>query len=161
MTMMISKLNKAALPFIILILIVVTTLSSCKKDDDTDQAAIDHELIEQYVADKQLDGQFTSSGLYYVIEKNGNGDFPYATATVTVSYKGFLLNGTAFDQGEYFTAALPNLILGWQEGIQLIDAGGKIKLITPSHLAYGSQSVGSIPANSVLVFDVILHTFEK
>jgi len=156
-----SKVNKAGWTFLILLFVTTITISSCKKDEDVDQSAIDRELIEQYVADHQLDGKYTASGLFYVIEKKGNGDYPYATAVVTVNYKGYLLNGTLFDEGDYFTAPLPNLIKGWQEGIQLIDAGGKIKLITPSHLAYGSQSVGSIPANSVLVFNVTLHSFQK
>ena len=159
--MNISKANLAGWALLILLFIVTTTTSSCKKDDGVDQSAIDRELIEQYVTDKQLDGQFTASGLYYVIEEEGNGEYPYATAVVTVSYKGYLLNGDVFDEGEYLTALLTNLIKGWQEGIQLIDAGGKIKLVIPSQLAYGGQSVGSIPPNSVLVFNITLHAFQK
>ncbi|MCF6169999.1 MAG: FKBP-type peptidyl-prolyl cis-trans isomerase [Bacteroidales bacterium] len=156
-----SKANLAGWALFILLFVVTTTISSCKKDEGVDQGAIDRELIDQYVAEKQLDGRFTESGLFYVVVKEGNGEYPSATSLVTVSYKGYLLNGDVFDEGEYLTALLTNLITGWQEGIQLIDAGGKIKLVIPSHLAYGSQSTESIPPNSVLVFDITLHAFQK
>jgi FKBP-type peptidyl-prolyl cis-trans isomerase FkpA len=48
------------------------------------------------------------------------------------------------------------LILGWQYGIPLVKAGGRIMLYLPPSLGYGSQSTGTIPANSVLIFDITL-----
>ncbi len=112
-----------------------------------------HQEIEQYAADNQLNGQFTASGLYYEIIEQGNGNYPTASSTVTVTYKGYYLDGTVLDEGALFTAALSNLIDGWKEGILLISEGGKIILIIPSHLAYKD--------NKVLAFDVTLHYFSK
>ncbi|HAD33478.1 MAG TPA: FKBP-type peptidylprolyl isomerase, partial [Chitinophagaceae bacterium] len=54
---------------------------------------------------------------------------------------------------------LDGLIVGWQEGIPLIGAGGKIKLYLPPSLAYGSNANGNIPANSSLIFDIDLLGF--
>ncbi len=98
------SLNKNRLTIVFLLLIIITTISSCKKDDGPDQRAIEHALIEEYVADNLLDGKFTQSGLYYVVEKTGNGYFPYSSAIIEVSYKGFLLDGYLFEEG-YISAA--------------------------------------------------------
>lgn len=76
-----------------------------------------------------------------------------------VNYLGRLTNGDVFDQGNGVEFALSKLVIGWQEGIPLIGAGGKIKLYLPPSLAYGSQAVSGIPANSILVFDIDLLGF--
>lgn len=141
--------------------VVLLTSNACKKDDDNadEQAAIDRALIEDYISDNQLNALSTSSGLYYVINKAGSADHPTAYSTVTVAYKGYLLNGEVFDENLAFTYSLSSLIQGWREGIPLIGKGGKIKLLVPSALGYGSQAQNGIPANSVLVFDITLYDF--
>ena len=48
------------------------------------------------------------------------------------------------------------MIPGWTEGVQLMSVGSKFKFTIPSDLAYGERDMGTIPANSVLVFDVEL-----
>jgi FKBP-type peptidyl-prolyl cis-trans isomerase FkpA len=146
--------------FVLLSVAVLLTVS-CKKDDDsgTEQAAIDKALIQQYIKDNNLDADSTASGLYYVINDPGGSEHPNRYSTVTVAYAGYLLNGDVFDESLSFTSTLSSLIPGWTEGIQLIGRGGKIKLIIPSELGYGSQETGSIPANSVLVFDITLYDF--
>jgi FKBP-type peptidyl-prolyl cis-trans isomerase len=127
------------------------------------QAEIDRGLIEAYVAEKGLAGQFTESGLYYVIESPGTGDdFPSASSTVEIIYKGYLLDGTVFDDSEGFPTLLNlgSVIAGWREGLQLFKRDAKGKLIIPSGLAYGTASPSSlIPKNSVLVFDIELLDF--
>ena len=80
---------------------------------------------------------------------------------VTVKYAGRLTNGTYFDPttpGTTSTAtfALWQVIVGWQKGVPLISAGGKISLYIPPSLGYGSVPKGSIPANSILIFDIEL-----
>ena len=61
-----------------------------------------------------------------------------------------------FDSGNNVQFNLSGLIIGWQEGIPLIAPGGSITLYLPPSLAYGSTAVGSIPANSILVFTIDL-----
>jgi FKBP-type peptidyl-prolyl cis-trans isomerase FkpA len=51
---------------------------------------------------------------------------------------------------------LGQLIVGWQKGLPLISSGGKITLYIPPSLGYGSAAAGSIPANSILIFDIEL-----
>ena len=147
---------------LIIIGLITISINSCKKEEDgNEQAEIDKALIEEYVSDNQLNAQSTSSGLHYVILKTGSDEHPTSYSTVTVAYKGYLLNGDVFDENLAFTSRLSSLIKGWKEGIPLIGRGGKIKLLVPSALGYGSQQQGNIPANSVLVFDITLYDFTK
>jgi FKBP-type peptidyl-prolyl cis-trans isomerase FkpA len=81
---------------------------------------------------------------------------------VVANYKGYLTDGTVFDEsktGSPATFALKTVIPGWQEGLQLIGVKGKIKLLIPSALGYGSTAKTNIPANSVLIFDIELVEF--
>jgi FKBP-type peptidyl-prolyl cis-trans isomerase len=106
--------------------------------------------------------QSTASGLYYIITQEGTGDHPTLQSTVKVRYKGYRLNGDVFDQTSGTSTAtfpLTQLILGWQEGIPLLKKGGKGTFFCPSDLAYGSQQVGDIPPNSVLIFEIELVDF--
>jgi len=91
-------------------------LLSCGENKVVDQAAIDKQKIEDYLEAKQLDALTSASGLYYIISEAGTGDKPGAGATVTVTYKGYLLDDRVFDQGDFYTGSLPSLIKGWQEG---------------------------------------------
>lgn len=100
------------------------------------------------------------SGVQYKIMKEGTGAFPKETDTVTVHYKGTLLDGTVFDssieRGEPVTFPLNQVIKGWTEGMQKCKLGGKIQLFIPSELAYGDKTTGPIPGGSALVFEVEL-----
>ncbi len=139
-----------------LLLTVILLFSGCNKES---QKEIDDELIVNYIANNGIDATKTDSGLYYQILVEGDGDSPDITNDVEVTYTGRLLDGTVFDTNENSD---PNvfpfykLILGWQEGLQLMKEGGEALLIIPSHLGYGSQALSGIPANSVLVFNVEL-----
>ncbi|MCL6241636.1 FKBP-type peptidyl-prolyl cis-trans isomerase [Acinetobacter amyesii] len=103
----------------------------------------------------------TTSGLQYLITKEGTGKQPQATSVVKVHYTGKLVDGTVFDssvqRGEPIEFPLNQVIPGWTEGLQLMKEGGKATLYIPSNLGYGAQGVpGTIPPNSTLIFDVEL-----
>ncbi len=153
------NMGKNILTTVLAVMAFSLILSSCKKTNKINQDVADKKLIEQYVANNKIKGQFTASGLYYVIIKAGTSNHPTFNSEVTVSYKGYYLDNTLLDQGDYFTSKLSNLIKGWQEGIPLIGEGGKIKLIIPSSLAYGANPSGGVRSNAVLVFDINLHSF--
>ncbi|WP_067520604.1 FKBP-type peptidyl-prolyl cis-trans isomerase [Endozoicomonas ascidiicola] len=106
----------------------------------------------------------TDSGLQYEVVKQGDGAKPVAADTVTVHYTGKLTDGTVFDsskeRGQPATFPLANVIKGWTEGVALMPVGSEYRLTIPAELAYGDQEVGSIPAGSVLVFDVELISIE-
>ncbi len=145
-------------PFLILLVI----FASCKKDT-TDYGPIDKAIIENYLASHSLTAQSTASGLYYIVGQAGGVNHPNLNSYVSVNYKGFLTNGTVFDQsysnGQPTTFALNSVIAGWKEGLQLIGIHGKITLLIPSALGYGSTAKTGIPSNSVLLFDVELVEF--
>ena len=105
----------------------------------------------------------TDSGLRYKILQKGNGKQATKGATVSVHYKGQLLDGTVFDssykrkQPIDFAIGVGQVIPGWDEGIQLLKVGDKARLVIPSDLAYGSSGAGGvIPPNATLIFDVEL-----
>ena len=118
-------------------------------------------IIESYIADKGWEDQKTDSGLYYVVEEEGNGEMPQKGDRIVVHYTGTLLDGTKFDssvdRGQPFTFNVGNgrVIKGWDEGFMLFSPGAKGKLIVPSSLAYGAKAMGDkIKPYSVLVFDI-------
>ncbi len=102
-----------------------------------------------------------SSGLQYKELKAGTGATPKSTDTVTVNYRGTLLDGTEFDNSykrrEPVTFEVSKIIAGWTEALQLMKVGAKWQLFVPSSLAYGQSSPGAeIPPNSTLVFEIEL-----
>ncbi|WP_127959876.1 FKBP-type peptidyl-prolyl cis-trans isomerase [Serratia microhaemolytica] len=102
----------------------------------------------------------TESGLLYKVEKEGSGVAPQEADTITVNYKGSLIDGTVFDssyeRGEPLRFRMDSVIPGWTEGLKYIKKGGKIQLVIPPELAYGKANVPGIPVNSTLVFDIEL-----
>ena len=108
----------------------------------------------------------TSTGLQYIVDKEGTGAQPTAEDEVTVHYTGKLLDGTVFDssvnRGEPATFPLNRVIPGWTEGVQLMKEGAKYTFFIPSDLAYGPQGVpNAIPPHSTLIFDVELIKVNK
>ena len=98
----------------------------------------------------------TGSGLQYEVLLPGTGERPTAADTVTVNYKGTLLNGTVFDQNNGISFPLGNVIAGWTEGLQLMPVGSKYKFYIPYKLGYGMNDNGAIPAGATLIFEVEL-----
>lgn len=140
------------------LLLAATLFSvSCSLED---QGEVDQQKIEQYLADNSLQATRHESGIYYNISTPGTGANPSISSTVTVKYKGYLLNNNVFDQSvNGIQFPLSNLIPGWQIAIPLLKKGGKGTFYIPSQLGYGPSGQGSIPANSVLIFDIELVNF--
>ena len=103
----------------------------------------------------------TASGLYYQDITAGGGSIAATGNRVTVHYTGYLTNGTVFDTsiGKIpfgFTLGSQEVIKGWDEGMVGARVGGTRRLVIPPALAYGPGSVGQIPPNAILVFNVQL-----
>lgn len=141
-----------------ILLVIVLCFLSCKKKSTASQAELDEKIITNYISDHNLNATATGSGLYYVMTTVGTGAQPNINSNVTVNYKGSLKDGSIFDQTapSGATFSLKSVIKGWQEGIPLFKKGGKGMLLIPSALGYGTSATGSIPANSVLIFDIDL-----
>ncbi len=108
-------------------------------------------------------GVTTASGLQYIEETAGAGREAEPGTRVSVHYTGMLDDGTVFDssydRGDpiSFVLGIGQVIPGWDEGIDLMAAGGKGRLIIPPELAYGSAGAGGvIPPDATLTFDVEL-----
>ena len=119
-------------------------------------------LRAKYLADKKITAKPLPSGLIYVEKVKGTGAKAVAGKKVKVHYTGTLLNGTKFDSSRdrnepfEFTLGQGQVIKGWDEGIALMNVGGKATLVIPSAIAYGERDMGQIPPYSTLVFDVEL-----
>ena len=109
---------------------------------------------------------YTPSGLGIKVITEGTGKKPEQGKSVTVNYRGTLLDGSEFDnsfkRGQPFSTKIGvgQVIKGWDEGIMMLNVGSKAMLKIPAELGYGSRSMGSIPANSVLIFEVELLSAE-
>lgn len=104
----------------------------------------------------------TASGLYYRDMVVGSGEVTLAGDSATVSYKGWLPNGTMFDSGSFgFIVGAGWVIPGFDEGVAGIRVGGKRKLVLRPDLAYGKQGSGAIPPNSTLIFEVDVTKLKK
>ncbi|MBS1654114.1 MAG: FKBP-type peptidyl-prolyl cis-trans isomerase [Bacteroidetes bacterium] len=113
--------------------------------------------LQQYIDTNSIVATRHCSGVFYRIESVGTGKTPTACSDVTVQYKGYLIDGTVFDQSTSpVTFNLGMLIPGWKNTLPLISSGGRIVIYVPPSLGYGSQVNGPIPANSILVFEIDL-----
>lgn len=128
-----------------------------------EQYLTDSLLIVDYLAAKDSAAVFNEQyGFFYHVLEQGGEIHPETHSMITVKYKGMLLDGTVFDQTEpeeEVQLYLGNLINGWKIGVPLIGAGGKIVLYLPSVYGYGETSYATIPANSVLIFEIELQYF--
>lgn len=140
--------------------------------------------INNYVAKNKLEPQKTASGLQYVITEEGKGEKAAPGDTVQVNYTGLLTTGHIFDTSiksvaekqdglynpmrPYEPAKIPvgvgQVIRGWDEGLQLVPQGSKVKFIIPSDLAYGERGEmrAKIPPYAPLIFDIeVLNVFKQ
>jgi FKBP-type peptidyl-prolyl cis-trans isomerase len=125
---------------------------------------LDPTTFSQYDTSKYLDGTSTS----YADLQVGTGAPITAGHEVAVYYKGWLTNGTLFDESKAnssgqmqpfdftFGASPSQVITGWEQGLSGMKVGGVRFLIIPPAVGYGSAGQGSIPGNSVLIFQVQL-----
>jgi len=140
-----------------------TTMIKKKQEDAQRVGDANKQAGQQFLAaNKSKEGVVTlPDGLQYKILKEGTGPKPAATDSVTVNYRGTLINGTEFDssykRNEPATFGVNQVIKGWTEALQLMPVGSKWQLFIPSDLAYGERSPGGeIGPNSTLIFDVEL-----
>ncbi|MEM9930764.1 MAG: FKBP-type peptidyl-prolyl cis-trans isomerase [Bacteroidota bacterium] len=119
--------------------------------------------LDQYIADNNLTVIEGEAGLRYIITEPGGVDRPAARDEVVVRYAGRQTNDVVFDQtlGDPRSFCLNSLIPGWQLGIPLVGAGGKVTLFLPSDLGYGPSGSGQICPNAGLIFDIELISFDS
>ncbi|WP_131538611.1 FKBP-type peptidyl-prolyl cis-trans isomerase [Pedobacter nototheniae] len=150
----------------------------------TKNKATEEGKIKKYTSENNLTPKTTASGLQYVIEAPGNAERASLKDTIVINYTGQFTNkkgngkinvfdtsdekiakeaGIYSPSAQYAPRPMPlgQLPQGFIEGVQLIGAGGKIKIILPSKLAYGENGGGPINPFTPLVFDVELKQIIK
>ena len=147
-------------------LLILPFLFSCDDDNfyNAQQYLEDDVVtIQQYLTDNNLTATEDPSGVFYIIEEEGTGSaFPNSFAEISMAYSGYFMDGTEFDSATEINPLNINLsqtIPGWRFGIPKFKKGGKGTLLIPSPLGYANNGAGTIPPNTILIFDVELLDF--
>ena len=122
------------------------------------RAAEQEEFLANFKREKGV--KTLDNGAMIKLSRAGKGKNPKADSTVKVHYTGTLINGTKFDssrdRGEAFKTQLTQVIPCWTKAVQQLKPGAQATVVCPPDTAYGNRPVGSIPANSALIFDIEL-----
>ena len=144
-----------------------STLLEMKKKIEADQRQQKQAAVEQYrgegreflAENAKKDGVIVlPSGLQYKVITEGTGKTPTANDTVTVHYRGTLIDGREFYNSRRGKEApetfhVGAVVKGMSEALQLMKEGAKWQLFVPADLAYGERGpVGE----RVVIFDVEL-----
>ena len=120
----------------------------------------DQQIIKGYNERHELNMKESGTGLWFKVIGKGEGEAAAEGKTATINYKVSLLDGTecynsAVDGVKTFTIGRGGVESGLEEGILMLNEGGKAKFIMPPHLAYGLPGDGDkIPPRAIIVYDV-------
>lgn len=122
----------------------------------------------EFVEKSWPEAKKTTTGLRYIVLRQGSGETPKPGSKVAVVYVGRLLNGKVFNQLDdranpfVFRIRRGEVIEGWEQILQMMKAGEKRLVIIPGELAYGTRGrPPDIPRNATLVFEIDLLEVRK
>jgi FKBP-type peptidyl-prolyl cis-trans isomerase FkpA len=151
--------------YFILVTLLIISLSSCQKYTVTGlaatQASADDAKIQAYIEANKLPFTKDPSGLYYQIVTPGTTPHPTTSSSVKLTYTCTYLNGVVVGKLNGSTSQLSSFVRALQISVPKIGTGGRILLIAPSGLAFGSGGAGDIPANAVLYYTLDLNGFSN
>jgi FKBP-type peptidyl-prolyl cis-trans isomerase len=151
-------MSRKKVSFLILIALIATGCETNK------WAEYERRMISEYVTSLE-DTTYVlyPSGLYFIELQPGLGEFPVNTDTVFFKYKASFTDYVQFDKNnpystpyKYILGTYDDVVLGVDEGLRLMKAGGKYRLLTPSSLAWGFEGIPGIVAG----YTPILWTIE-
>ena len=149
---------------IFLIFVSVLLILSCSEDDNSLNNLMESEdFLKNNLSNP---GVFEiEAGLQYEkLETSGSGISPSLEDVINADFHGTLLDGSVFwssiENGEPLVVTLAQLIPGCQKAISLMEVGDSWKLFIHPDLAYGTAGRPGIPSNSLLIFEVSLHSIE-
>lgn len=155
----------------LLVVLVVLTVcfAACYKGNDTDCVPEDVQIkapdpeinaLRGYLAGNGITATEDPRGFFYTLAAPGTGVKPNTCSFVNLDYVAKLTNGATVDSNKDNTYQVRAFIIGWQEALPLMAAGGKMTLYLPPSLAYGSTANGNVPANSNMIFNIDLHVVQ-
>ncbi|MHA8074167.1 FKBP-type peptidyl-prolyl cis-trans isomerase [Aquirufa sp. HETE-40SA] len=149
------------LKYIFFIFSFFVVLSSCSVENVAEQEQLNDEAeIQNYITQAKLVNMLkTADGMYYSIKPSGVTKVPVTTDLVTLNYKLYLLDGTLIDSTNAPDKQFKSVVYGVSQSIftpmiQLMKQGDKGTFLLPSSLAFGSISIGNVPANASLRAEV-------
>jgi FKBP-type peptidyl-prolyl cis-trans isomerase len=150
---------------IFLIFVSVLLILSCSGDDNSLNNLMESEdFLKNNLSNP---GVFEiEAGLQYEkLKTGGSGISPSLEDIINADFHGTLLDGSVFwssiENGEPLVVTLAQLIPGCQKAISLMEVGDSWKLFIHPDLAYGTAGRPGIPSNSLLIFEVSLHSIES
>ena len=138
----------------LLCLLLILILGACSTYSDEDLKGFD-KTIREWIRQQNIQYKSTDSGLYYYFENKGQGQKIKYTDSVTVQFKGTLLDSTIFEIEKVpVTFAVNEVIIAWKEVLLMSERNAKIKIIVPPQLGYGNHKLDEIPQNSILLYEI-------
>ena len=149
---------------IFLIFVSVLLILSCSEDDNS--------LNNLMESEDFLNNNLSNPGVFEIevglqyekLKTSGSGISPSLEDVINADFHGTLLDGSVFwssiENGEPLVVTLAQLIPGCQKAISLMEVGDSWKLFIHPDLAYGTAGRPGIPSNSLLIFEVSLHSIE-
>jgi len=138
----------------LLCLLLILILGACSTYSDEDLKGFD-KTIREWIRQQNIQYKSTDSGLYYYFENEGQGQKIKYTDSVTVQFKGTLLDSTIFEiEKAPVTFAVNEVIIAWKEVLLMSERNAKIKIIVPPQLGYGNHKLDKIPQNSILLYEI-------
>lgn len=136
------------------VVLVGLILTACSTYSDDELADFD-KRIQDYMKKENVECTKSDSGLYFDIKEQGEGELIQFRDKVSFTYTGSFLDGEVFDeQKEPVEFTVSELIPAWKEIMLQMKKGGKVFLIAPPQLGYGTNELDDIPKSSILVYDL-------
>ena len=137
-----------------LIILFTIFCASCSTYSENDLGMFDKK-IKTWIEKQPSAFKRTESGLYYHFDDEGSGSKIKYTDSVSVIFKGALLDGTVFEKEEKpLTFAVKEVITGWKEILSMSKMDSKVQIIVPPQLGYGDHELDKIPQNAILFYEI-------
>ena len=152
--------------FLLVSIIFTLIISACSQALDVEanlnqaEAFLEKNLLNNNVIEVEPGLQYMVLGSF-----EDSSLHPNLSDTITADFHGTLIDGSVFwssiEIGEPLTIQLSQLILGCQKIISLMREGDFWRVFIHPDLAYGKEGRPTIPPNSVLIFDITLHSIQQ
>lgn len=151
--------------------VMAMAVSSCLKTGDEKVYTAEEEklLRDEYLSNLAAKGHkidTTANGVYYVVTREGEGEFAKTGDSLTIGYAGYFVDGSMFDASEFhyadgkmrFILGEDRMVDGFEDAMTVLNKNAKAEFVIPSELAYGSQGSYGMPPYQTLVF--VIEMFE-